>query len=101
MGRFASEEVVLQLVTSKCLPILLYGTEACSPRKSDIRSLDFAVFRFLMKLFKTNNSDLVLESLEFFNFKLPSSLIIDRSKSFYVKYATCSNFMCKMFVAGR
>ena len=29
IGRNASEEVVLQLVVSKCLPILMYGSEAC------------------------------------------------------------------------
>ena len=101
VGRFASEEVILQLVTSKCLPILLYGTEACSMRKSDIRSLDFAVIRFMMKLFKTNNSDLIHECLAFFNFELPSSLIIERSKAFLAKYSTCANFICKMFAAGR
>ena len=29
IGRIASEEVVLQLVASKCLAMLMYGTEAC------------------------------------------------------------------------
>jgi len=29
IGRSASEEVVLQLVSSKCLSILMYATEAC------------------------------------------------------------------------
>jgi len=29
IGRRASEEVTLHLVNSKCLPILLYGLEAC------------------------------------------------------------------------
>ena len=43
LGRFASEEVILQLVESKCLPILMYDTEAsCCLKKSDINSLDFA-----------------------------------------------------------
>jgi hypothetical protein len=55
IGRNASEEVVLQLVTSKCLPILLYRSEVCGLKKTDIRSLDFAVTRFLIKLFKTAN----------------------------------------------
>jgi hypothetical protein len=40
IGRIASEEVVLQLVSSKCLPVLMYGTEACHMTKSDINSLD-------------------------------------------------------------
>jgi len=28
-GRLASEEVVLDLIRNKCLPVLLYGVEAC------------------------------------------------------------------------
>ena len=52
-GRIASEEVVLQLVASKCLRILMYETEACG--KHDVNSIDFCVNRFLVKLFKSNN----------------------------------------------
>ena len=29
VGRFASEHVILSLIRTKCLPILLYGLEAC------------------------------------------------------------------------
>jgi len=29
MGRTAAEEVVLELIKTKCLPILIYGLEAC------------------------------------------------------------------------
>jgi len=52
IGRTASEEVILELVKSKCLPILLYGLECFFLNVSDIKSLDFTVTRFLMKLFK-------------------------------------------------
>jgi len=47
IGRYASEEVVLQLVLSKCLPVLLYGLEACPLTKSMLSSLDFVINRFL------------------------------------------------------
>jgi hypothetical protein len=53
------------------LPVLLYGTETCNLNKSDIHSFDFAVMRLSMKLFRTNNANLVLEILSFFNFELP------------------------------
>jgi len=46
VGRIASEEVILHLVKTKCLPILLYGLECYPLIKADIRSLDFAVTRF-------------------------------------------------------
>ena len=55
IGRVATEEVVLQLLHSKCIPILLYGLEACPLRKADLNVLDFMVNRFFMKLFRTNN----------------------------------------------
>jgi len=97
VGRIASEEVVLQLVSSKCLPILMYGTEACGMKKSDIRSLDFAVNRFLMKLFKTGNISVIQDCTVFFNFMLPSTLLINRSKTFLRKYSNCDNFLCKLF----
>jgi len=46
VGRIASEEVVLHLMSTKCIPILLYGLEACPLRKTDLSSLDLFVNRF-------------------------------------------------------
>jgi len=43
------EEVVLQLIKTKCKPSLLYGLEACSLVKSELSSLDFVVNRFLWR----------------------------------------------------
>ena len=65
--RVASEEVVLELVKCKYLPILLYGLECGPLNKSDVKSLDFAVTRFLMKLFKSVNLDLINECRFCFN----------------------------------
>ena len=59
VGRLASEDVLLHLVDSKCMPILLYSAEVCPLLQSDIRSLDFVIICFLMKLFKTNNEDII------------------------------------------
>ena len=86
IGRSASEEVVLQFVSSKCLPILMYASEACSQNKSDTRSLDFLVNRFVMKLFKTANSGIIQDCPAYFEFKLPSSLIVGRTFKFLSKY---------------
>ena len=38
IGGIASEEVILQLVRSKCISSLLYGLEACALTKSEFRS---------------------------------------------------------------
>jgi hypothetical protein len=82
IGRIASEEVTLHLLTSKCLPVLLYGLEACHMTKSDVRSMDFMFNRFLMRLFKTNKMEIVLDCANYFNIKLPSSLLNTRSERF-------------------
>jgi len=70
VGRIASEEVVLCLITSKCLPVLLYGLEVCPLSKSDLQSLDFVVNRLLMKLFKTSNYDIICECRNYLCFCL-------------------------------
>ena len=68
IGRIASEEVTLQLVKSKCIPILLYGPEVCELTKSQMASLDFTINRFFMKLFSTSNIEIVETCQEFFGF---------------------------------
>ena len=41
IGRLASEEVILQLIVSKCMPMLLFDLEAYALNKSQLSSLDF------------------------------------------------------------
>jgi len=62
VGRLASEEVTLQLIRGKCIPVLLYGLDACPLNKSDLHSLDFIINRFFMKLFRTSNIETQLLS---------------------------------------
>ena len=54
IGRLASEEVTLELVERKCMPILLYGLECYTLLKADIRSLDFVVTRFFNETLQVN-----------------------------------------------
>ena len=75
IGRLASEEVILELVKNKCMPCLLYGLECYTLPKSSLRSLDFVVVRFLMKLFKTVNNEIIRECCSYFKFALPSELL--------------------------
>jgi len=46
IGRVASEEVILHLISSKCLPILLYGLESLPLYQYKLNSLDFVINRF-------------------------------------------------------
>ena len=47
IGRSASEEVIMQLISSKCIPILHYGLEVLPMQKYQLNSLDFVINRFL------------------------------------------------------
>jgi len=80
IGRIASEEVTLQLINCKCMPILLYGLECFSVTKHDLSSLDFTVTRLLMKLFRSSNVNVIDECRMFCNFLL-SSEKIDKNES--------------------
>jgi hypothetical protein len=55
VGSNATEDVILQLTYSKCLPSLLYDTEALPIFKAAIRSLEFTYNRILFKVFKTRS----------------------------------------------
>jgi len=81
VGRVASEETILQLIKSKCLPILLYCLEVCQLNKNDLNSLDFFINRFFMKLFKTSDRpiNIVKTCQSLFSFDLPSVIIEKRA----------------------
>ena len=89
VGRIASEEVLLELVKNKCMPILLYGLECFFLPKSDVKSLDFVVTRFLMKLFRTVNHDVIRDCCKFFGFTLPSDHLARRHERFILRYRNC------------
>ena len=68
----ASEEVILELVRTKCTPILLYGLECFQLGKAELHSLDFTFNRLCMKLFKTGSIELVRDCQSYFDIDLPS-----------------------------
>ena len=82
VGRIASEEVVIHLIRTKCVPILLYGLETLPLNKSQLASLDFVVNRFFMKLFKTTDMQVVCMCCEHFDFVLPILQLDRRRRSF-------------------
>jgi len=94
--RIATEEVVLHLLLTKCVPILLYGLEACSIRKTDLDLLDFVVNRFFIKLFHTSNIDTVKECQMFFCFEMPSTLLKKQVEKFQKQYQNHQNTVCQI-----
>ena len=56
-GRFASIETVIYLIKSKCMPVIIYGIEACQTHSSDIKTLDHPIITTFMKVFNTKSAD--------------------------------------------
>jgi len=97
VGRFASEEVVINLIHAKCLPVLLYCTESCNLLLRDKRSLEFTVTRSLMKLFQTSSATIIQDCQKFFHF-LPLSYTIDiRTAKFLENFIINDNYVCRLF----
>jgi len=67
------------LAKSKCIPILTYGLECFAVRKAEVKSLDFALIRFLLKLFKSANVDIINECRQYFGFNLLSEILVRKS----------------------
>jgi len=85
VGRIASEETVLELIKTKCIPELMFGMEACPLKKRDINSLDFVVNRLFMKLLKTSDINIVRTCQQMFGLELPSVLLARRTRKFLEK----------------
>jgi len=87
----ASKEVILEIVRTKCTPILLYGLECFQVGKADRHSLDFTFNRLCMKLFKTGSIDVVKDCQSGFAIDLPRSCVLKRRQDkFILRYRPIS-----------
>jgi len=89
------EEVFLDLVKSKCYPVLLYRLEACTLCKDDLRSLTATLF--FMKLVRTSNSLVIADCQTFFEIESPSVRLEILTCKFVTRYESSDNNMCKLF----
>ena len=69
LGRSASSEVVLHLMRSKCIPVLLYGLDACPINATDFKSLQHPITNIFMKMFATKSAEVVTECQQAFWFQ--------------------------------
>ena len=99
VGRLATEDVVLHLLQSKCLPILLYATEACPLLARDKQSLEFTITRIFMDL-RTGSAEVVKNCQFNYNFLLIRSQINIRTARFLQKFIVSENSLCSLFAAS-
>jgi len=68
------------------MPVSLHGSECFLLPKADVKTVDFVVTRFLIKLFLSANIDIVNGCRSYFNFLLPSDMIAYRKAKFEAKF---------------
>jgi len=98
IGRCASEEVIIELLKMKCLPVLLYGLESCPFNKTQIKSLDFAISSAFSKIFCTKSQDIIDTCRTLFNCQPVADSLCTRKRNFLCKYVKSSNVICRLFV---
>ena len=94
IGVFAKDELLVQLVKSKCLLSSLYATEALPLSKANINSLEFTFNRILFKNFKTSSIDIIHDICFYFNLSSVVNLIIRRKFRILSKISNSSNMLC-------
>ena len=84
-ARSASSEVVPHLVRSKCIPVLLYGLDACPINATDFKSLQHPITNIFMTMFATKSAEVVTECQQAFGFQpilLPSDRMASKVTNF-------------------
>ena len=93
VGRLATEDVIIQLLRTKCLPVLYYGLEACPVTKAQTKSLDYTLrtcscFR---KIFSTRDQVVANHCMAFFDFSSVSEAVKCKQHRFFQRYLMSTN----------
>jgi len=94
-GQNASEEVIFALIKSKCLSILLYGTEACPVNSAVRQSLQFALNRALLKNFGALSKDTYKDICKYFGIWPIDEQISACQDKFKLRYCSSESVVCR------
>jgi len=96
VGRLVSEDVIIQLLRTKCLPVLYYGLEACPVTKAQTKSL-YALHSCFKKIFSTRDQVVVHLCMVFFDFSSVSEAVKCKQHRFFQRYLMSTNSLCVLF----
>ena len=97
VGRLATEDVIIQLLRTKCLPVLYYGLEACTVTTAQTKSLDYALHSCFRKIFSTRDQVVVNHCMAFFDFSFVSEAVKCKQHRFFQRYLMSTNSLCVLF----
>jgi hypothetical protein len=87
VGRYASPEVIIDLVKKKCLALPLYASEVLPFNSSGYKSLDYVINCVFRKVFSTNSNDITTYCREMFHIPPVRDIISDRRSTFLYRLA--------------
>jgi len=96
IGRRASEEVLFELIKSKCLPIFLYGTELCPTNSADRHSLHCTLNKIVYKTLGATSKDLNSDMCVHFSIDSAENLVANRRNRFIKRFDETDNYLCQM-----
>ena len=92
-----SEDVVMELLKTKCLPILYYGFDTCPLNKSQIHFLEFGLNSCLKNIFNTRSQAVVVECMTMFNCLSVEDSLLQRKCKFVSKLGSSKNLLISAF----
>ena len=101
LGRCASPEVILHLLSSKCMPVLLHGLDSCPPNVTELRSLEHPVTMALWKFSTLIILTLAATANPHLAFIPCAKLALRRKINFLAKLNQCQNSLCSSLSANR
>jgi len=88
--------VSFELIKSKCLPVLLYGTNVCPMNSADRHSLQFTINKIVFKIFGFMSKDSYIEISAHFGIESVEDLVANRRNRFINRYGKTENYLCQM-----
>jgi len=87
---------VIELLKTKCMPILLYGLDACPVSPRQLRSLNCVIVSCGRKIFNVNSSEIAAECLKMFGVSDLAEVVARRKDRCVKKYVLNGSVVCEM-----
>jgi len=85
---------MVELLKTKCVPVLLYGLEVCSPTKAQIRLMDYAISSCYRKIFNVKSNKNVRLCMDMFNIVDVDTMLMRQRQKFFDGYEHLDNLLC-------
>jgi len=86
---------VIELFNTKCMPILLYGLDACPVSSRQLKSLNHVITLCGRKIFNVNTFEIDAECLRMFGVSDVAEAVATRKDRFVNRYALNSSVVCQ------